>query len=135
MKGRIKYLRKSMGLTQTEFGRRLGVTTSAISGYELGTISPSDAIIRSICREFGVREEWLRDGAGAMKASEARAQEMGKLIKTLIADRPESFRSALLTTLLRFDPEGPEWDTLEAIYRLVASQMDADAEKEDTPGP
>ena len=126
MQNRIKELRKSLGLTQTDFGSRIGVTTSAISGYELGSRVPSDAIIKSICREFRVSETWLRTGAGEMKADTTREEEMGQLLGELLADRSESFRSALITTLLRFPPDGPEWEVLERIYENLAAELEDD---------
>ena len=48
---------------------------------------------------------------------------MAALIRQLMADRPESFRSALITTLLRFDPDGPEWALLENIYKKVSAEI------------
>lgn len=128
MQNRIKELRKSLDMNQTDFGSRIGVTTSAISGYELGTRIPSDAIIKSICREFAVNEEWLRTGEGEMKQSPSREQEMSSLIRQLMADRPESFRSALITILLRFNPDGPEWALLEDIYKKVSAEIKKDPE-------
>lgn len=128
MQNRIKELRKSLGLNQTEFGEKLGVTTSAISGYELGTRVPSDAIIKSICREYGVNETWLRTGAGDMRRSRSREAELGELIRSRLIDRPESFQSALVTTLLRFDPDGPELEILEKILRQLAEETKKDRE-------
>lgn len=128
MQNRIKELRKSLGLNQTEFGEKLGVTTSAISGYELGTRVPSDAIIKSICREYGVNETWLRTGAGDMRRSRSREAELGELIRSRLIDRPESFQSALVTTLLRFDPDGPELEILEKILRQLVEETKKDRE-------
>ena len=123
MQNRIKDLRKSLGLNQTEFAMRLGVAPNTISSYEKGIIVPSNSIITSICREFAVNETWLRTGEGEMKQSPTREQEMAALIRQLMADRPESFRSALITTLLRFDPDGPEWALLENIYKKVSAEI------------
>ncbi len=64
MKDRIKQIRKSLGLNQAEFGKRVGVKGNTIGNYEIGLRTPSDAVIFSICREFHVSEEWLRTGAG-----------------------------------------------------------------------
>lgn len=128
MQNRIKELRKSLGLNQTEFGEKLGVTTSAISGYELGTRVPSDAIIKSICREYGVNETWLRTGAGDMRRSRSREAELGELIRSRLIDRPESFQAALVTTLLRFDPDGPELEILEKILRQLVEETKKDRE-------
>lgn len=67
---RIKELRKDiLKLNQTEFGAPLGLTYSAIGGYEKEIRNVSDQSILAICREYGVREEWLRDGTGEVFAS------------------------------------------------------------------
>ena len=120
MKTRIRQIRKEAGLSQTKFGERLGVTLSAVQKWEMGLNLPDSASIRLICEKFGVNETWLRTGVGEMTASKSRAQEMAELVRSLMADSPESFRSALVTTLLRFDPNGPEWEILERIYDGIA---------------
>ena len=66
MEDRIKNIRKHFGLTQSEFGQKIGVKGNTITGYESGVRSPSDAVIISICREFNVDENWLRTGNGNM---------------------------------------------------------------------
>lgn len=62
MNKRVKELRKSLGLTLEKFGERLGVGKAAISLVEKGTNNVSEQMFKSICREFNVREEWLRTG-------------------------------------------------------------------------
>lgn len=66
MNNRIKEARMRRGISQEEFAKKLGVTKSAISGYETGRRVPTEAIIRSICREYQINEEWLRYGKGQM---------------------------------------------------------------------
>ena len=68
MNTRIKELRKYFDMNQDSFGKRLGVTAPAISKIESGDRQPSDQLILSICREFGVTEWWLREGEGEMFA-------------------------------------------------------------------
>lgn len=63
---RIKKVRKALDLTLEKFGGRLGVTKVAISKIEHDQCNLTDQMAFSICREFGVREEWLRDGTGEM---------------------------------------------------------------------
>jgi transcriptional regulator with XRE-family HTH domain len=67
---RIKMIRKSkeVNLTLEKFGARLGVTKTAISLLENAKTSVTDQMRRSICREFGVNEKWLRTGEGEMFA-------------------------------------------------------------------
>ena len=124
MNSRLKKLRKTLELTQTEFGERIGVKGNTITGYENGTRTPSDAIVKAICREFGVNELWLRYGkdGGEMYQQKSREEELGALLKSVLADRPEAFRSRLLTALLRFDPDGAEWQVLERIYESIAEE-------------
>lgn len=68
MKDRLKELRKALGLTQQEFADRIGVHRGNIATYETRDGSPGSSVITLICREFGVREEWLRTGEGPMFA-------------------------------------------------------------------
>ena len=63
---RIKELRMSVGLSQKEFGIRIGVSDTAVSKIERGERNPSEQTIKSICREFDVNESWLKEGVGNM---------------------------------------------------------------------
>ena len=64
LNNRIKELRKAVNLTQDEFGKRLGISNTAISKIEKGENNVSEQNIISICREFNVNENWLRTGEG-----------------------------------------------------------------------
>jgi transcriptional regulator with XRE-family HTH domain len=66
MKERIVAIRKSKGLTQGEFGQKIGLTDPMISLFEAGKKTPQDSTIKLICYTFGVREDWLRYGTGDM---------------------------------------------------------------------
>lgn len=56
MRDRIKTIRKNAGMTQQQFAEKLGVSRNTIATYETSVRVPIDAIIISMCREFGVRE-------------------------------------------------------------------------------
>lgn len=124
---RIKELRKAQKspITQQEFADRVGIKQSTVATYEADRNVPSDAVISLICREFNVREAWLRDGTGEMLEVKPRAEELGELVRKLLADRPESFRSRLITSLLRFEPDSPEWQILENIYNSIAAEKES----------
>ena len=64
MNERILSLRKSLHLTQDKFAERLGLARNTVANYECGRRTPTNAVITSICREFGVNEVWLRTGEG-----------------------------------------------------------------------
>ena len=63
---RIRILRKTLGLTVEKFGARVGVAKTTISRLENGVNSVTEQMFKSICREFNVNEDWLRDGVGEM---------------------------------------------------------------------
>ena len=132
MTDRIKSLRKSLHLTQTEFGERLGVKGNTVTGYENGTRAPSDAIIMAICREFGVNEIWLRTGAGEMFRPEEESEELARNLKRLMNGRPDSLARRAVRVLLRYEPDGPEWQVLEKIYtERFVSRIIGNAQKLD----
>lgn len=53
----IKALREGLGLTQEEFGRRIGVTTQAVSAWEAGKVKPTVDSLAKIAGEFGAKIE------------------------------------------------------------------------------
>lgn len=66
MNERIIELRKSLNLSQTDFGKQIGISKSSVSDIEIGRISISERTIISICSKFNVNEEWLKTGNGNM---------------------------------------------------------------------
>ena len=66
MKDRLKALRKELGMSQEEFGEKIGSARNTIANYEIGRRAPSNAIVMSICREFNVNYLWLTEGEGDM---------------------------------------------------------------------
>lgn len=56
---RIKALRKSNNLTQTEFGKLFGIGKTTVSSYETGNSCPNDSIKLAICRFFNVTTDYL----------------------------------------------------------------------------
>ena len=118
MKERIKELRKALHMTQAEFGAVVGLGHTAIAGYEIGRREPSDAVILSICREFGVSEAWLRYGDGAMFPPQTRNERLALLINDVMADQPDSFRQRLFLALADLNTE--QWRAAEAFARKLA---------------
>ena len=86
MNTRIKELRTFLGLTQKEFGNKLGFKSS-ISEIENGTAPIVERTIVAICSVFGVNEEWLRTGKGQMFITkDAKLNEFFKIYSCL--DKP-----------------------------------------------
>ena len=96
MNERIKELRLKLGLSQDEFGRRLGVTRGAITNIELNKVEPKPLFIDLMCREFNVSETWLRTGDGEMFVSRSRSDAIAQEVNRFMADHPDSFRERLI---------------------------------------
>lgn len=67
---RIRELRKNhLHLNQTEFGSRLGVSRSVINNIERNVLARPEqklSLMKLICSEFDVNEEWLLNGTDPM---------------------------------------------------------------------
>lgn len=61
---RVKEVRKAQNMTLEEFGKRLNVTKVTMSNIERGHRGLTERMLKDICREFDVNEDWLRTGAG-----------------------------------------------------------------------
>ncbi len=68
MNERFKIIRLKLKLSQEDMGNKIGVTNATISRLEKGVNNFTERMITSICREFNVNEEWLRNGTGEMFA-------------------------------------------------------------------
>ena len=86
MNTRIKKVRNTVGLTQTEFGKKIGSARNTIANYENGNRNPSNSVIISICREFNVNEDWLRTGNGEMFKESPLRNEVGYYVEELLED-------------------------------------------------
>lgn len=63
---KIKKVRKALSLSQEEFGKRLGVTKTAICAIENGRRNLTSQMETSIYREFNVNPDWLHHSNGEM---------------------------------------------------------------------
>lgn len=107
---RLKYLRKNLlAMTLESFGERLGVTKVAISNIERDNRSLTDQMIKSICREYHVSEEWLRSGDGEPFIESNEESELFDWAMNVFADRDDAFRRRFITMLLRLPPDGWKW--------------------------
>ena len=111
MKDRIKKIRKELDLTQREFGERIGVKGNTIAQYEMGRNKPIDSVFSLICREFNVNEDWLRNGNGDMFLPVDRENDISRLIKSLLSDESNTFKSRFITMLAGLSVS--DWERLE----------------------
>lgn len=81
MKVRIKELRKGLGLTQTAFAKRAGLSQTQIKGYENGSFYPTLPALEQLAETYQVHPAWLvgwideRDGLPKTKEKIVRVTE------------------------------------------------------------
>ena len=128
MKDRLKELRKALNLTQQKFADKLGVKQNTIAQYEMGRNDPSDAVIISICREFGVSESWLRHGEGEMFIPMSLDVEIASFIGRIQADTEPTFQKRFISALAKLSSD--DWKVIERFIKKMIDEREKEEEKE-----
>ena len=92
MRERLIELRKTLKLSQTEFGAKIGLSRDGIASYERGLAKPTGTAITAIINVYNVNREWLETGEGEM-FSESRSVTLDKIAKRY--NGSETFRAML----------------------------------------
>ena len=122
MKDRLRKLRRTLDLTQTEFASKIGTTQNVIANYEAGRRNPSGAVINNICKTFSVNEEWLRTGNGVMFVERDESEEITAMVNEIMADKPDDFRRRFIAALSRLDMDA--WKAIEAFALSIVEGRD-----------
>ena len=131
MNERVKELRKALGLTLDKFGDRIGVGKSAISKIERGENGVSDQMLKSICREFNVNENWLRTGEGDMFVQLSRDERVADIVKKALASDDE-FVINTFTALGQLTPA--EWNLVKKFINTFKENIPTAAASPSAPG-
>lgn len=143
MNERIKQIRRELGLTQTEFAERIGLKQNSIALIESGKRNISDQAVLSICREYGVNEEWLRTGTGEKMTPDA-SDELEALVKKydlsnadqVLIEKYVNLKAGSRETIINFITDvvaaldGVADPNSKAFPSGSASELDIDAEVE-----
>lgn len=82
---RLKTVRLRAKLTQTEFGKEVGLEQRTLSNYERGVDQPGKGRLYLIAEKFGVNPEWLINGTGEpYKSSEVSADDRAEIEREYI---------------------------------------------------
>lgn len=123
MNERIRILREDNKLSRAAFGEKIGVSGDVINNLERGRVDVKNHIVKLICSEFSVNEDWLRNGTGPMytqeptfsldyfvKSKGATEQEL-EIVKTYFEIDPAVRRNLMeyfLTHLMPHKDEHPD---------------------------
>ena len=119
IKDRLRELRKSVGLSQTKFGEKVGVGLGVIRNLEDGLTSPAPMFLDLICRTYGCDRIWLETGEGEMFREMSADEQIADFVGGILSDRGDQFQKKVIQILSSLDDEG--WkalnDFLEALDR------------------
>lgn len=127
MHTRIVEVRKLFNLTQEAFAKKLSLSRNYIWMLENGERVPPDRTITHICREFGIREEWLRTGELPMKQELSRQAQLAKFVGNVMQDEKKADTRRLLNALMDATPE--EIDAIVKFARRIAQQYENEKDR------
>lgn len=126
MNNRIKQIRTALGLSQDEFGKKLGVTRGAITNIELNKVEPKPLFVSLICQTFNVNERWLRTGEGEMFMALSVEDEIAAFMGDILKYEEPNFRRRFIAALARLDDTG--WDVLEKFINDFNEKKESEQE-------
>ena len=109
-------------MSQEDFGKKLGVTKSAISRIEKKVYNVTDSMVKLICREFNVNEDWLRTGNGEMFIPETKDEQITNMLADVLKSEDSDFKKRLIVALSKLDEPG--WNALEKFIDSIAVQKE-----------
>lgn len=110
-------------MSQTEFAKQLGTTRDVIGNIEYDRLKRPDqkeSLYKLICKEFNVRDEWLRTGNGEMFVSLTRSETISSFAGTLLKEEDDSFKRQLIEVLAQLNEN--EWEVLEGIAKKLSKK-------------
>jgi transcriptional regulator with XRE-family HTH domain len=108
---RIKQLRKSLNLSQTDFGKKLGVSRDVINNLDRSAVDPKPLMLDHICSVYNVNPDWLMHGTGEMFLERDSGDEIAEFLSSILDDDDASIRKRFILALSKFD--GDDWATVE----------------------
>ena len=113
---RVKILRQALGMSQTDFGSKIGVTRGVINNLDRGLTDLQDPLLSLICSVFNARREWLETGEGEMFEPEDAEAPFYDAMGIITNDEPDSFRKRFVIALAELDDAG-----LDAMEQFIRS--------------
>lgn len=124
---RILKLRKNLKLSQTEFGKSIGVSRGVINNIDLNLVdvSTKPLLVDQICKEYNVNRIWLETGEGEMFEDISRDEEIALRVGQILSEDDDSFKKQLIGVLTALDDD--EWELLR---KMAAKLLEVQNKKE-----
>ena len=107
-------------LTLEQFGERIGLKRSTVSALETGAQGVTDQTIMTVCREFGISEQWLRYGEGEMKIQLTRDEEIADMIAKAQMEPAGSVKNRVFSMMAKLDED--DWEAIARIAEKILNE-------------
>lgn len=118
MNERFRLVRQDKGLSQTDFGKPLGLSRDEVKNIEHGKTTVKELTIPIMCREFNINEEWLRTGEGEMYVLQTKRQQLASFLGEVMYD--DGVKSRIISALSTLPVE--YWEILADIATRIAEE-------------
>lgn len=128
---RIKELRKEhLKLSQAAFGERLGVNRDVINNIENNRLSKPEqklSLMKLICKEFQVNEDWLLNGNGEMFEELPEEDEKAAFVSSLLDADNDPFYDIIQEIMRTFNELSPK---SQEVIREFSAKLVENLQKE-----
>jgi hypothetical protein len=77
-------------------------------------------MVKSICREFDVSEDWLRNGEGEVFVQRTRNEMVAEFVGKALADKPKSARNWVISVLSEFSDDW--WEEVNEVLKKIRAK-------------
>nr|DAE98727.1 MAG TPA: Helix-turn-helix XRE-family like protein [Caudoviricetes sp.] len=112
---RVKQVREALGLSQSEFSKKVKLGLGTIKNIEYDRIKPNPRYLEQIAEICGVDIAWLETGAGEMFRKMTRREKIAGFVSEALTDEPDDFKTELILTLSALSDTG--WRKLRDVIR------------------
>ena len=125
---RIREVRKNkqINMTQQEFGKRIGIKSNSLSQIENGVNNATELIIKAICREFNVNENWLKYGEGDMFITLTHDEEVAMYVQDMLDDTDDEISELIKDFIVVYQKQD---DASKQVLRKLANDLYAQHQK------
>lgn len=122
---RIFSLRKFLKLSQTDFGKQIGVSRGVIKNIDENKVEAKPLLIDQICKVYNVNKDWILTGDGETFNVRTKNEEIAEFVgRALSGD--DDFKTQLIGLLAALNED--EWELLHKMaLRLTEEQKTREA--------
>lgn len=128
---RIRQLRKSLDLNQTEFGRNIGLPQSVVTAWEREARIPNERQIILISSYYNISRDWLEKGDGEMFKEMTVDEELAFIFGKAMSEDADPRRKKLLKSIINIVNSIPD-EALSMVgdyAKQISAALEDEAEK------